>query len=69
MKTNAPSSYTGDRSGDTSAQSEALDAIGNALKHQQINFYIATRLRDLVRLGQVDEAQERLQCFKQGPKL
>ncbi len=68
MKTNAPSSYTGDRSGDTSAQSEALDAIGEALKSRRINFHIATKLRDLVRSGRVDEAQERLQCFKQASK-
>lgn len=69
MKTNTSSSYAGDRSGDTLAQSKALDAIGDALKHQQINFYIATKLRDLVRLGQVDEAQERLWRFQETSKL
>ena len=63
MSTDTPSSLTSHKSGDTATQRKALDAIGEALKHRQINFYIATKLHDLVKLGRVDEALERLKRF------
>lgn len=69
MSKNTPSSYAGDKNGYTVAQCEALDAIGDALKCRQINFHIATKLRDFVRSGRVAEAQERLLRHKHGPKL
>lgn len=57
-----------DKSGYAAAQSRALDAIGNALKHRRIDFYIATKLRDLVRMGRVDEAERMLRRYRQDPK-
>lgn len=68
MNTDTPSSYTGHKSGYAAAQSRALDAIGDALKHRRINFHIATKLRDLVKLGQVDEAEGILRRYRQGPE-
>ena len=68
VNTDTPSSYTGHKSGYTAAQSRALDALGNALKHRRIDFYIATKLRDLVRMGRVDEAERMLRRYRQDPK-
>lgn len=44
----------------TVIQSEALDAVGDALKRRLIDFGAATTLRDLVRAGHVDEARTTL---------
>jgi hypothetical protein len=47
----------------TANQRETLDAIRHALKHRQIDFFMAAELSDLVKAGQVDavlEALERL---------
>ncbi len=68
VDTDTPSSYTGHESGYAAAQSRAQDAIENALKHRWINFYIATKLRDLVRMGRVDEADRMLRRYRQDPK-
>jgi hypothetical protein len=38
----------------TARQLEVLDAIGHALKHRQIDFFTAVKLRDHVKAGQVD---------------
>lgn len=38
----------------TASQREALDAIGNALKQRQIDFFRAVELSDQVKAGQVD---------------
>lgn len=65
VDTSTPSSYTSYRGGYTAIQRRALDAIGNALKHRRINFYIATELRDLVRSGQVEEVEELLRRYRQ----
>jgi hypothetical protein len=59
-----PSSSTRHGHGYTADQSKALDEIGNALKHGQIDFYIATKLRDLVKAGQLHEVRERLRRFR-----
>jgi len=64
LSTEAPSSFTNHESGDTESQRKALDAIGDALKHRRIDFYIATKLRDLVKSGRVDEALEALSRFE-----
>ena len=42
------------------SQRKALDAIGDALKHRRIDFFMATELSDLVKAGQVDAVLETL---------
>lgn len=68
MDTDTPSSYTGRKSGYAAAQSRALDALENASKHRRIDFYIATKLHDLVRMERVDEAERMKRRYRQDPK-
>lgn len=51
----------------TGTQSEALDAIGDALKRRLIDFGAATTLRDLVRAGHVDKARTTLNEIASAP--
>jgi hypothetical protein len=45
----------------TANQREALDAIGYALKHRQIDFFVAVELSDQVKAGQVDRVLKTLE--------
>lgn len=64
---NTQPGYAQRRSMYTPAQRQTIDAIGSALKHRRIDFKAATKLRDLVRLGRLDEALERLRRHRQTP--
>ncbi len=45
----------------TANQREVLDTIGHALKHRQIDFFMAVELSDCVKAGQVDTVLEALE--------
>ncbi len=42
----------------TVSQREAFNAIGHALKHRQIDFFMAVELSDRVKAGQIDTVLE-----------
>ena len=44
----------------TANQREVLDAIGHALKHRQIDFFMAVELSDQVKAEQIDAVLEAL---------
>ena len=44
----------------TATRDETFEAIGRVLKRRLIDFTAATKLRDLVRAGRIDEARARL---------
>ena len=44
----------------TANQREVLDAIGHALKHRQIDFFMAVELSNRVKAGQIDAVVEAL---------
>ncbi len=44
----------------TANQREVLDAVGNALKHRQIDSLMAVELSDRVKAGQIDAVLEAL---------
>lgn len=48
----------------TVSKHDMLNLIGNALKFRWISFSAATKLRDLVRLGRVDDAEVDLRRYQ-----